>query len=81
MAPLGRDVTLTVGNDKGDLCGKDERAIQAAVDTILAGGGTVRLLPGTFKFRNAVYMCSNLRLGSGLRRSSLGEPSARRSCG
>src|SRR5215207_94776 len=58
---------LTVGNDKGDLCGKDQRVIQAAVDTVARmGGGTVRLLPGTFQLRNAVYLCSRLRLiGSG----------------
>ena len=30
------------------------------------GGGTVKLLPGTWRLRNAVYLCSNLRLlGSG----------------
>ncbi len=58
---------LTVGNDKGDLNGRDQRVIQAAVDTVARmGGGTVRLLPGTFRLRNAVYLCSNLRLvGSG----------------
>jgi hypothetical protein len=38
--------TLTVGNDKGDLFGRDQRVIQAAVDTVARmGGGTVRLLP------------------------------------
>src|SRR5262245_18082929 len=26
--------TLTVGNDSGDLCGRDQRVIQAAVDTV-----------------------------------------------
>lgn len=59
--------TLTVGNDKGDLCGSDQRVIQAAVDTVARmGGGTVRLLPGTWRLRNAVYLCSHLRLvGSG----------------
>jgi hypothetical protein len=59
--------TLTVGNDKGDLCGRDQRVIQAAVDSVARmGGGTVRLLPGTFRLRNAVYLCSNLRIvGSG----------------
>src|SRR4051794_2263032 len=42
--------TLTVGNDRGDLCGNDQRVIQAAVDTVARmGGGTVKLLPGTFK--------------------------------
>ena len=59
--------TLTVGNDRGDLCGRDQRVIQAAVDTVARmGGGTVKLLPGTFRLRNAVYLCSNIRLvGSG----------------
>src|SRR6187402_1691238 len=55
--------TLTVGNDKGDLSGRDQRVIQAAVDTVARmGGGTVRLLPGTWRLRNAVYLCSHLRL-------------------
>jgi hypothetical protein len=59
--------TLTVGNGKGDLNGTDQRVIQAAVDTVARmGGGTVRLLPGTWRLRNAVHLCSNLRLvGSG----------------
>jgi hypothetical protein len=59
--------TLTVGTDTGDLCGRDQRVIQAAVDTVARmGGGTVKLLPGTFRLRNAVTLCSNLRLvGSG----------------
>jgi hypothetical protein len=59
--------TLTVGNDKGDLNGTDQRVIQAAVDTVgRMGGGTVKLLPGTWRLRNAVSLCSNLRLvGSG----------------
>lgn len=70
--------TLTAGNDKGDLCGKDERVIQAAVDTVARmGGGTVKILPGTFRFRNAVYLCSNLRLiGSGPETLIIKEPSA-----
>ena len=69
--------TLTVGNDKADLCGRDDRAIQAAVDTVARmGGGTVRLLPGTFRLRNAVYLCSNLRLvGSGPDTVLVKEPS------
>lgn len=55
--------TLTVGNEKGDLRGLDQRVIQAAVDTVSRmGGGTVQLLPGTFRLRNAVYLCPNLRL-------------------
>lgn len=50
--------TLTVGNDAGDLCGKDQRVIRAAVDSVARmGGGTVKLLPGTWRLRNAVYLC------------------------
>src|SRR5262245_13496002 len=30
--------TLTVGNDKADVCGRDHRAIQAAVDTVARMG-------------------------------------------
>jgi len=70
-------LTLTVGNDKADLCGRDERVIQAAVDTVArVGGGTVRLLAGTFRLRNAVYLCSNLRLiGNGPDTVLVKEPS------
>lgn len=70
--------TLTIGNAKGDLCGPDQRVIQAAVDTVARmGGGTVKLLPGTWRLRNAVYLCSNLRLvGSGPDTVLVKEPSA-----
>lgn len=59
--------TLTVGTTEGDLVGKDDRVLQAAVDYVARmGGGTVRLLPGTFTLRNAVFLPSRLRLlGSG----------------
>ncbi len=59
--------TLTVGQNKGDLVGKDDRVLQAAVDYVARmGGGTVKLLPGTYTLRAAVNLPSNLRLiGSG----------------
>jgi hypothetical protein len=59
--------TLTVGNSGGNLNGTDQWVIQAAVDTVARmGGGTVKLLAGTWRLRNAVYLCSNLRfIGSG----------------
>ncbi len=59
--------TITVGPDKADLVGTSDRVIQAAVDTIARrGGGTVRLLPGTYTLRNAVFLPSKIRLvGSG----------------
>lgn len=58
---------LTVGPTTGDLVGKTDRVLQAAVDYVARlGGGTVRLLPGTFTLRNAVQLPSRLRLiGSG----------------
>ena len=68
----GERLTVTVGPGKAglvgaDLVGTDHRAIQAAVDYVSAlGGGTVKLLPGVFRLRNAVYLRSKVRiLGSG----------------
>ena len=60
-------LTVTVGTNSGDLVGHGDRAIQAAVDRVARlGGGTVRLLPGTYTLRNAVHLASRVRLvGSG----------------
>lgn len=70
-------LTLTVGPNKADIVGSDHRAIQAAIDYVTRlGGGTVKLLPGTFKLRNAVYLASHLRLiGSGDDTILIKEPS------
>jgi hypothetical protein len=59
--------TVTVGPTSGDLVGSDDRVLQAAIDRVARlGGGTVRLLPGSFTLRNAVALKSNVRLlGSG----------------
>src|ERR1700704_5137431 len=61
-------LTITVGPQKADLAGTTEKVVQAAVDSIARwGGGTVKILPGTYRFRNAVYLQSKVRiLGSGL---------------
>lgn len=60
-------LTITVGPEKADLVGRDDRVIQAAVDYITRrGGGTVRILPGTYTLRNSIYLASKIRiLGSG----------------
>jgi hypothetical protein len=70
-------LTLTVGPHKADLVGSDDQVIQAAVDYVTRlGGGTVRLLPGTYRLRNAVYLSSRLRLrGSGAESVLVKEPS------
>lgn len=59
--------TITVGPRDADIVGSTEKAIQAAVDSAARwGGGTVRILPGEFTLRNAVYLASRVRLvGSG----------------
>jgi nitrous oxidase accessory protein NosD len=60
-------LTLTVGPEKADLVGTSEKVVQAAVDSVARwGGGTVKILAGSYRFRNAVYLQSNVRiLGSG----------------
>lgn len=70
-------LTLSVGPARADLVGLDDRAIQAAIDYVTRlGGGTVKLLPGTYRLRNAVFLASNLRLlGSGADTVLIKEPS------
>jgi hypothetical protein len=61
-------VTITVGpSSSADLAGSTDRVIQAGVDYVARrGGGTVRLLPGTYRLRNSIFLQSNVRLsGSG----------------
>lgn len=60
-------LTLTVGPRAADLVGQDDKVLQAAVDYVARlGGGTVRILPGTYTLRNAVHLPSKIRLlGSG----------------
>ena len=60
-------LTITVGPANADLLGTSDRALQAAVDYVTRlGGGTVRVLPGTYRLHNAVYLQSKVRLiGSG----------------
>ncbi|HAD61256.1 MAG TPA: hypothetical protein DCG12_18605 [Planctomycetaceae bacterium] len=60
-------LTLTVGTKNGDLVGHDDRVLQAAVDYVARmGGGTVKVLPGKYTLRNAVWLPSKIRLqGSG----------------
>lgn len=61
-------VKVSATQDKAaDLVGSSEKVIQAAVDYVARlGGGTVAIGPGTYRFRNAVYLRSNVRLvGSG----------------
>ena len=60
-------LTISVGEKTGDMIGKTDRVIQAALDYVARlGGGTVHVQPGTYTFRNAVWLPSRVRLlGSG----------------
>src|SRR4051812_34058054 len=60
-------LTITVGPDKADLVGASDKVIQAGVDYVARfGGGTVKILPGTYRMRNSVFLQSKVRLqGSG----------------
>jgi hypothetical protein len=71
-------LTVSVGPKDADIVGSTDRALQAAVDYVARlGGGTVRILPGTYRLRNAVYLASGVRLvGSGADSILIKEPSA-----
>lgn len=56
-------LTITVGQKQADIVGSDDKAIQAAVDYVARlKGGTVHVMPGTYTFRNAVFLPSGIRL-------------------
>ena len=72
-------IRITVGPTKADLVGSDHRVIQAAVDYVAGmGGGTVQILPGNYRFRNAVQLRSSVRIaGSGADSVCIKEPSVK----
>ncbi len=56
-------LTITVGPAKADLIGSTDKVIQAGVDYVARlGGGTVKILPGTYRLRNSVFLHSRVRL-------------------
>jgi parallel beta-helix repeat protein len=62
-----KECMVTVGQTEGDLQGKDDKIIQAAVDYVTrSGGGTVRILPGVYELHNAIHLRPRITLqGSG----------------
>ncbi len=63
-----RPPLITVGpQPAADLCGRDNRAIQAAMDSVARlGGGVVQILPGEFTLYNALFPPAGIVLrGSG----------------
>lgn len=71
-------LTITVGPENADISGTGQPALQAAVDYVARlGGGTVKVLAGTYRLRNAVFLQSKVRLlGEGDRTVLIKEPSA-----
>ncbi len=63
-------LVLTLGQTEGDLQGKDDKIIQAGIEYLhRLGGGTLRLLPGTYTLHNAVCLRPNIILqGAGAAR-------------
>ncbi|MBI4604421.1 MAG: right-handed parallel beta-helix repeat-containing protein [Planctomycetes bacterium] len=48
---------IAVGQERADLIGADDRALQAAVDYVAAlGGGTVEIGPGTYAMRDSLHL-------------------------
>ena len=72
-------LSITVGPKDADLVGSTDKTLQAAVDYVARlGGGTVRILPGTYRLRNAIYLASNIRLvGAGEETRLVKEPSTK----
>ncbi len=72
-------LNISVGPDENaSIRGSSEKAIQAAVDYVARlGGGTVKVLAGTYRLRNSVYLASHVRLvGEGEKTVLIKEPSA-----
>jgi parallel beta-helix repeat protein len=64
---MAQPVTIAVGPKGADICGSDNRALQAAVDYVGSfGGGLVRILPGTYLMRDSLHLRTGVRVeGSG----------------
>ncbi len=69
---------IRVGADAGDIIGKDNRALQAAVDYIGAlGGGTVEIGPGVYLMRDSLHLRSHVTVrGQGDKTVLLKAPAA-----
>jgi hypothetical protein len=70
-------ITVGPGGKQADLVGADDKVIQAAADYVARlGGGTVQILPGTYRMRNSVFLPSRVRLkGRGADSVLIKEPS------
>ena len=54
---------LSVGPKSGDLQGKDDKVLQAALDYLdRLGGGILQIFPGEYTLHNVLYLHSNLEI-------------------
>jgi hypothetical protein len=62
-----RNITVTVGQAEGDLQGRDDKVLQAAIDYVSnLGGGTVHILPGIYTMHNSLFPRQGITIrGSG----------------
>ena len=58
---MKKNISITVGLKNADIVGSDNRALQAAVDYVaMLGGGTVRVLEGTYLMKDSLHLRSNV---------------------
>jgi len=64
---VSQRIEVTTGPKNADFTGKDHLALQGAVDYVTAlGGGTVRILPGTYEMGNSLFLRDDIHVvGSG----------------
>lgn len=70
-------IAVTVGHEGADINGGGYQALQAAIDYVSGlGGGTINVMPGTYRLRNAIHLRSGVRLiGAGKETVLMKEPS------
>ena len=55
--------SIRVGQESGDVVGRDHRAIQSAIDYVAGlGGGTVYVGPGEYLMRDSLHLRSNIKI-------------------
>ena len=56
-------IVVRVSQDGGDFSGKDNRALQGAVDYVASlGGGTVEIGPGVYEMRDSLHLKDNVTI-------------------
>ena len=75
LGPREEGMKIKVGQERGDIVGKDSRAIQMAADLVeLRGGGVIELGPGNYVVRDSIRLASTTVL------AGAGEETVLRKC-